>query len=78
MSEYYSVPELLANTYWKDKRFDYAGGSNIIYMGVNSVSNADAGASTWFIYKLTYSGSDVTRVQGPLEGSWSNRASLSW
>jgi hypothetical protein len=77
MSEYYSVPELIANAYWKDKRFDYSG-SDLIYMGVSRTENANTGHSVWNIWKLTWNGENLERFQGPLEGSWDNRAGLGW
>lgn len=77
MAEYFSVPELIANTYWKDKRFDYSG-SDLIYMGVNRDKNADTGVPTWHIWKLTWNGENLERFQGPLDGSWDGRAALGW
>ena len=77
MPEYFSVPELIAKTYWKDKRFDYSG-ADLIYMGVNRDQNASSGDPNWHIWKLTWSGTSLGRIQGPIIGSWDNRASLGW
>ena len=77
MTEYYSVTELLANTYWKDRRFEWASG-NPVYIGVNRKPNAPEGDREWQVYKITWSGDTVTRMQGPVEGSWENRAGLGW
>lgn len=60
-------------------RIDYVGGDNPIYVGYNRTPNADVDASTWYIVKLTYSGSNLTRQQLGSLGvtfsySWTNRA----
>lgn len=77
MSEYYSIPELIANTYWKDKRFEYSG-SDLVYMGVNRNLNASTAENSWHIWKLTWSGENLNRFQGPIEGSWDSRTLLGW
>jgi len=77
MVEYYSESELLANAYWKDKRFDWDGGA-LIYIAFNRAINASPSASTWKIWKLTWDGTSLIRTQGPIEGSYDNRASLGW
>lgn len=59
-----------------DVRFD-TDDSAPVYIGVNSTLGAATSAATWVIYKFTYSGSAVTRVQRQI-GIWDNRAALSW
>lgn len=63
--------------YWKDKRFEYSSG-DLIYKGVNVTHKAATDAATWYIWKYTWDGDDCTRIEGPLEGTWDNRASLAW
>ena len=78
MSEYFSIPELLANNYWKDKRFAFDGSDNLIYLGVNRESKASEAEGTWLISKFTWTGTNLTRIQGPLSGAWNNRTTLDW
>lgn len=59
----------------KDTRFD-ANDAAPDYIGINSTSNdADTSGTNWLVYKFTYSGSDVTRIQRAT-GSWDGRAAL--
>jgi hypothetical protein len=51
--------------------------SNPIYKGYHKQTNAPDAASDWWIIKYSYSGSDIVKIQES-EGSWTNRASLSW
>ena len=78
MTEYFSVPELVANSYWKDKRLAFDGSNNLIYLGVTRTLNVGTSDLHWWIYKFTWSGSNLARIQGPIEGSWDNRADLGW
>uniref|UniRef100_A0A6M3JU69 Uncharacterized protein n=1 Tax=viral metagenome TaxID=1070528 RepID=A0A6M3JU69_9ZZZZ len=77
MPEYYSTNELLGNTYWHSKRYEYSSG-DLIYMATHRAFNADDSDKNWQVYKLTWSSGDCTRIQGPVVGSWANRASLGW
>ena len=63
--------------YWKDRRYEYSGES-LIYKGLNVVHKAETTAETWYIWKYTWSGDNMTRCEGPLTGQWDNRASLAW
>lgn len=63
--------------WWKDQRLEYSSG-NIIYRGVHRLHDADAGDAEWAIWKFTYDGTDITRIEGPLTGTWTGRASLAW
>lgn len=59
-----------------EARLDYDGSNNLIYSG--KAPNATAtSANSWTIQKLSYTGSNLTRVQ-VLTGAWDNRASLAW
>lgn len=57
-----------------DIRFD-ANDSAPIYIGLNPSTNASDDSVAWVIYKFTYSGSNVTRIQ-KATGTWTGRASL--
>jgi hypothetical protein len=45
------------------------------YIGLNANTNGDTSAVGWIIYKFTYSGSDVIRIQ-KTKGIWDDRATL--
>jgi len=63
--------------YWKDKRLEYSSG-NLVYRGYNTTNKASTSAQDWHIWKYTWSSGDLTRIQGPLVGTWDGRASLDW
>lgn len=63
-----------------EKRMEYDG-NNLIYVGYSRNPNESVLADTWFIVKMTYDGSNVTRYQLPDAGpsfsyAWNDRASL--
>lgn len=77
----YSIPEInnckpqLADLgFYADIQFD-ASDAAPNYIGLNKLKGASDAATDWKIYKFTYSGSDVTRIQLAY-GSWTGRASL--
>lgn len=69
---------IVAGAYFDDCRYAYDVNDNMIYMGFNLIHKAATSDSTWNVWKFTYSGSNLVRKEGPLEGSWDNRASLGW
>ena len=60
-----------------DTRFESSSG-DLIYKGIHSTHKALTSDSNWMIWKYTWSGTDVTRIEGPLDGSWDGRGGLSW
>lgn len=60
-----------------DRRFAYTSGQ-LNYIGRHPNSNVPTSNPHWLIWKVTWSGNNITRIQGPLEGKWDNRASLAW
>lgn len=48
------------------------------YVGTAAVNGTPTSANAWVIYKYTYSGSNVTRIQKLSNVAWDDRASLSW
>lgn len=44
-------------------RIDYGVGNLPLYVGYNHTPNADPDAETWYIVKLTYSGTNLIRQQ---------------
>lgn len=71
------VEKLLAENYWKQTRFDWTSG-DLDYKGFNLVADASVDATDWYIWKYTWSGGSPTIIQGPLIGTWTGRAALSW
>ena len=65
------------NSNWKDKRYEFSDG-NVIFKGLHEDHKASMADDNWQIWKLTYDDGNITRIEGPLIGSWSNRASLAW
>ena len=57
-----------------DIRFD-PNDSAPNYVGLNPQYNADGSEVNWVVYKFTYDGTDVTRIQ-KIRGSWDDRVSL--
>ena len=63
-----------------EKRIEYSG-DNPIYVGYTRTPNAATSEESFFIIKMTYSGSNPTRVQLPDDGAqfkyaWDDRATL--
>lgn len=63
--------------YFRRVEFDYAGGSNIVYIGKHFDPKAVTSDNGWVITKFSYSGSDVTGFD-ILTGIYDNRATLDW
>lgn len=68
---------LYSDERWNDRRFDYTSG-DLDYIGKHKKHNALTSDTQWVIIKYTWSGSNCTRIEGPLIGAWDDRASLSW
>lgn len=65
------------DSYWKDKRYDYTSG-NLDYKGFSVTHKLAEATATWEIWKYTWVGTNCTRIEGPLTGSWTGRAALAW
>jgi hypothetical protein len=70
--------EFFRRTAVPENRYDYDGSNQMIYHGIHETPGAATSDGTWLIWKLTYTSTNLTRIQGPLKGSWDNRASLAW
>jgi hypothetical protein len=77
ITELQNIVTELDGSKWKDQRYDYTSG-NLDYKGVNETHKAATDSSTWEISKYTWTGSNITRIEGPLTGSWDGRAALAW
>ena len=71
------LEKLLANDYWKVSQYDWTSG-DLDYKGFNVTLAAADAATTWYIWKYTWSTGNPTKIQGPLVGSWTGRAALGW
>lgn len=64
-------------------KYDYVGGTNIIYIGVSMPGTATS-KGEWQIFKVTYDGNenitDILAAGGNnvYDGIWDNRAALSY
>lgn len=66
------------SAYWKQQRFAYDGSGNIEYKGCHAVTGVGTADAHWTVWKYTWTGSNLTLIEGPLKGSWDNRATLDW
>jgi hypothetical protein len=71
------LEKLLAKNYWKAQRFDWTSG-DLDYKGLNTDANAAESDADWYVWKFTWVDGNPTLIQGPLVGSWTDRAALSW
>lgn len=72
------VERLLADNYWNDIRVDNTSG-NIDYIAKNITHKAAVGSATWYIWKYSdYDSGLARRIEGPLVGTYTGRAALSW
>jgi len=65
-------PQLSDAGFFADIQFD-ASDAAPTYIGLNVTKGASNASTDWKVYKFTYSGSDVTRIQLAY-GSWTSRA----
>ena len=63
--------------YWRDIHMEYVAG-DLIYRGCHFLHNASTADTNWEIWKYTLVGTDYTRIEGPIRGSWDGRAALGW
>jgi len=62
-----------------EKRISYDGSNNPEYIGYNREPNAATDIETWLVFKMTYTGTNLTRYQLPDDGvqwkyTWDDRA----
>lgn len=67
-----------SSIHWMDTKLDYTSG-DLDYKGSSLSHKASTSASElWWIWKYTWDGTDLVRIEGPLTGNWDDRASLDW
>jgi len=69
--------QIRLGTFWQVVRFEWAG-ANPLYKGCHYEAGAGTDDAEWEIWKFSLTGSDITLIEGPIKGSWDNRASLAW
>ena len=67
-------PQIVDLGWFADIQFD-ASDAAPDYIGLNILKGASDGATDWKIYKFTYSGDNVTRIQLAY-GTWTGRIAL--
>jgi hypothetical protein len=65
------------SSFWRDVRMEYSS-NKMQYKGCHYIHKSLTSDSEWEIWKYTWDGDDLVRMEGPLRGSWDNRASLDW
>jgi hypothetical protein len=69
----------ILGTFWQDFRIAYNASDNPEYLGRTEKAGATVTlAEAWQVWKITYDGDNVTRIEGPLTGTWEGRGTLSW
>ena len=53
-------------------------GSDMVYRGTHITHKAATSLAGWVVYKYTYVTGDLTKIEGPLVGTWDGRAALDW
>lgn len=66
------------NAYWRQKKFAYDASGNLEYIGFHYDGDATTANEEWAVWKFSYTGDDLTSIEGPLTGAWDNRATLAW
>ena len=79
IEDYSILKNFISTEVFIEKRMDYDGSNNMIYIGYSRIANASTSAPVWFIAKLAYNGSNKqTRYQLPNNGvnfgyAWDDR-----
>ena len=62
------VEMLLADMYWKRTKLFYSG-NNVEYVCYNTDIDANETDTDWYIWKLVYTGNNMTEKEGPRQGA---------
>jgi hypothetical protein len=62
----------------QDQRMDWDINGNLVYMGQNATAGVAEADTNWRISKLTWTNGNLTRIEGPLTGSWTDRVAIAW
>ena len=61
---------------WRSQEYEYDDDGNMTYRGASTVWNADVSKIEWYIWKFSYTDSNMISVQGPIYGAWNNKEGL--
>jgi YD repeat-containing protein len=71
--------DVVSDESWKNQLFEYNASGLLIYKGAHKLHNAAVTETDWSVWKLTWDSSgNLIEMEGPLEGAWDGRASLTW
>jgi YD repeat-containing protein len=64
---------------WHEVRMEYGATGLLVYRGVHEIHDAAITDGNWEVWKYTYdTNGRVTRIEGPVQGTWDGRASIAW
>ena len=63
---------------WHDQKLAWDASSNLSYIGVHEMHNMPDSDENFEIWKYTWTSGNLARIEGPLRGSWTDRATLDW
>ena len=66
------------NSYWRQKQLAYDASDNLEYIGFHSQGDVLTSDGNWVVWKLVYTGDNLTSIEGPITGVWDDRATLDW
>ena len=66
------------NLYWRQKKLFYDALDNLEYIGFHSQPDALTSDTGWAVFKLAYTGTNLTDIEGPITGVLDDRATLDW
>lgn len=72
-----ATENILADKHFQAKRYYYSG-DDLEYICRHEHINAAESDPGWWVWKLTWSGGNLQKTEGPLKGAASDRASLGW
>jgi hypothetical protein len=76
----FDIALISTNQYWGEMRFAYNAAKDVEYSGVAKTRGASTSSGNhWYVKKYTYNADlNVTRIEGPIEGNWDDRAAMAW
>lgn len=66
--------EIETSTRFRDVRYEYDSGGNLIYKGLNETMNAATSSTDWYVWKYEYDGNGNLVRKRLQVTSWDNRA----
>jgi hypothetical protein len=60
------------------QQYTWDANGNLEYVGGHTDVNATDGTNSWHVWKYTWTSGSLAKIEGPLRGSWTDRATLGW